>query len=212
MKWGPPCKTDYHMHPWSPGCLVPKKRCHFLNFFFLAQSNNPTHICGCAPPALACSDAALAKMEFRWRTCLVIRELELEISALAEGRQHRESLKDALNKKERVGDAFNMLRLARQKGLVARRTAGAAGGTAAGGVRLLTLEEENRIEEALAEMISVMECLDDVIAPAIEADGASFNKLWGYLTRAGVNDRSQLQRQMEKYSDVYTSRVSNFGR
>ena len=30
--------------------------------------------------------------------------------------------------------------------------------------------------------------------------------------RAGVNDKSQLQRQMEKYADLYTSRVSNFRR
>ena len=33
---------------------------------------------------------------------------------------------------------------------------------------------------------------------------------WGYLSRAGLNDKSQLCRQIEKYADVYTSRVSNF--
>ena len=33
---------------------------------------------------------------------------------------------------------------------------------------------------------------------------------WGYLSRAGVNDKSQLMRQIEKYADIYTSRVSNF--
>jgi hypothetical protein len=32
---------------------------------------------------------------------------------------------------------------------------------------------------------------------------------WGYLSRAGLNDKSQLTRQIEKYADVYTSRVSN---
>jgi hypothetical protein len=41
-------------------------------------------------------------------------------------------------------------------------------------------------------------------------DGAGFNKRWGYLTRAGLDDKSQLCRQIEKYADIYTSRVSNF--
>ena len=50
------------------------------------------------------------------------------------------------------------------------------------------------------------------VGPAIEEDGQHFNRRWGYLTRCGVNDRSQLQRQVEKYADIYTSRVSNFGR
>jgi hypothetical protein len=44
----------------------------------------------------------------------------------------------------------------------------------------------------------------------IEADGMHFNKRWGYLSRAGVNDKSQLMRQIEKYADIFTSRVSNF--
>jgi hypothetical protein len=44
----------------------------------------------------------------------------------------------------------------------------------------------------------------------IEADGQFFNRRWGYLSRAGVNDKSQLMRQIEKYADIYTSRVSNF--
>lgn len=46
--------------------------------------------------------------------------------------------------------------------------------------------------------------------PMIEADGQFFNRRWGYLSRAGVNDKSQLMRQIEKYADIYTSRVSNF--
>ena len=46
--------------------------------------------------------------------------------------------------------------------------------------------------------------------PAVDADGKHFNKRWGYLSRCGVNDKSQLMRQIEKYADVYTSRVANF--
>jgi 5'-nucleotidase len=34
------------------------------------------------------------------------------------------------------------------------------------------------------------------------------NPNWGLLTRAG-NDKSHLARQVERYADIYTSRVSN---
>ncbi len=54
--------------------------------------------------------------------------------------------------------------------------------------------------------------LDEAIAPMVQSDGAMFNERWGHLSRAGVNDKSQLTRQIEKYADVYTSRVSNFQR
>ena len=39
------------------------------------------------------TDAALAKMRLNWRTALILAELELEIEALAQGRQHRARLK-----------------------------------------------------------------------------------------------------------------------
>ena len=44
----------------------------------------------------------------------------------------------------------------------------------------------------------------------LEQDGMHFSERWGYLSRAGLNDKSQFSRQIEKYADIYTSRVSNF--
>ena len=44
----------------------------------------------------------------------------------------------------------------------------------------------------------------------LEEDGKDFSRHWGYLSRAGLNDKSQFTRQIEKYADIYTSRVSNF--
>ena len=44
----------------------------------------------------------------------------------------------------------------------------------------------------------------------LEQDGKDFSARWGYLSRAGLNDKSCLTRQIEKYADIYTSRVSNF--
>jgi hypothetical protein len=40
----------------------------------------------------------------------------------------------------------------------------------------------------------------------LEEDGRDFSRHWGYLSRAGLNDKSQFTRQIEKYADVYTSR------
>lgn len=152
------------------------------------------------------TDAALAKLEFRWRTCLIVRELEREIEALALGREHRERLKDALNKKDQVGDAFNNLRLLRQR-LLQPHSPCVGVCTPAPWSKDL---DEAQINEAIADLLTVMERLDEEIAPAIESDGQHFNQRWGYLGRTGVNDRSQLVRQIEKYADIYTSRVSNF--
>ena len=58
----------------------------------------------------------------------------------------------------------------------------------------------------------VMDRLDQVITPMVLQDGDTFSHRWGYLSIAGVNDKSQLQRQIEKYADIYMSRVGNFGR
>ena len=50
--------------------------------------------------------------------------------------------------------------------------------------------------------------LDDEIAPlAIEA-GHLRSPAWGLMMRAGA-DKSLLARQVERYADIYTSRVSN---
>ena len=36
--------------------------------------------------------------------------------------------------------------------------------------------------------------------PMLEEDGKEFNQRWGYLSRAGLNDKSQFTRQIEKYA------------
>jgi len=152
------------------------------------------------------TDAALAKLQFSWRTCLILRELEQEIEALASGRAHRAYLQDLLKKKERVGYCFNQIRLERQ------RILGSAGRIGSDEplpeADVIRVDGMNRV---LAELLVVMSQLDDKIGPAIQKDGADFNERWGHLSRAGVNDRSALQKQVEKYADLYTSKVSNLG-
>ncbi|EFN59339.1 hypothetical protein CHLNCDRAFT_56697 [Chlorella variabilis] len=157
------------------------------------------------------TDAALAKMKLNWRTALVIAELELEIEALAQGRTHRQQLKELLNKKDMVGDCFNQLRLARQRTLNENAVVKPGrGGRPLGPTACASMDDEQDMNDTLGQLLMVMQLLDEEIGPMIEADGMHFNKRWGYLSRAGVNDKSQLMRQIEKYADIFTSRVSNF--
>jgi len=46
-------------------------------------------------------------------------------------------------------------------------------------------------------------------AHRLGAYGTGVNKHWGYMCRARFSDKSHLMRQIEKYADIYTSRVSN---
>ncbi|KAH9311859.1 hypothetical protein KI387_026894, partial [Taxus chinensis] len=146
------------------------------------------------------TDVSQSKVHFRWRTALICRELEEEFTALACGKDHREKLIRLMNQKEVVGDVFNQLRLALQ-----RRTRGRAAQ-----IRSATEMNDRELTENMQKLLIVMEELDKRIAPMLEADGEHFNKRWGYLSRAGLWDKSHLTRQIEKYADIYTSRVSNF--
>ena len=52
--------------------------------------------------------------------------------------------------------------------------------------------------------------LDKKIAPLARRASELGNPTWGPLMRGG-NDKSLFARQVERYADVYTSRVSNLG-
>jgi hypothetical protein len=146
------------------------------------------------------TDVSMSKVHLRWRTALICRELEKEVKALAYGRDHRTKLIELMNQKEAVGDVFNQLRLALQ-----RRTAGRPAQT-----DKTTNMDERELAENMQKLLLLMSRLDQRIAPMLDADGEYFNQRWGYLSRAGLWDKSHLTRQIEKYADIYTSRVSNF--
>ncbi|CAI6006080.1 unnamed protein product [Closterium sp. NIES-64] len=146
------------------------------------------------------TDVSQSKLHLRWRTCLVCRELEQEVEALIQGHDTRLRLIDLMAQKDRVGDCFNQLRLALQ-----RRTQGQAAQTAAVGEM-----EDGELVRSMQRLLWIMARLDGEIAPLLETDGAAFNDRWGYLSRAGLWDKSHITRQIEKYADIYTSRVSNF--
>ncbi|XP_051127846.1 uncharacterized protein LOC127249189 [Andrographis paniculata] len=146
------------------------------------------------------TDVSQSKVHFRWRTALICRELEMEHSALIHSQSHRAALIELINQKEILGDLFNQLRLALQ-----RRNKGRPAQTVAA-----THMDDRELTGSIQKLLIVMQRLDRKIAPLMESDGNVFNNRWGFLSRAGLWDKSHLMRQIEKYADIYTSRVSNF--
>jgi HAD superfamily 5'-nucleotidase-like hydrolase len=138
------------------------------------------------------SDVHVSKAMLRWRTALIIRELESEVRALEEFRPTEERLTHMMADKEALEHSLASLRLEAQ-----RARFGYAGKA--------TAATEGEIEQLRAHLAD----LDDEIAPLARAAGEIRNLAWGPLMRSG-NDKSLFARQVERYADVYTSRVSNF--
>ena len=68
-----------------------------------------------------------------------------------------------------------------------------------------------RVTEMSERLEQMSEEIERRLEPLLSADGEHFSRRWGYLCRIG-NDKSHLTRQIEKYADIYTSRVSNLMR
>jgi hypothetical protein len=141
-------------------------------------------------------DVHVSKDMLRWRTGLILREIETEILALEGSRKEEAELSALMAQKVELDNRIAHLRLARQK-------AEHPGEPPAGSPSAAALEAAIKAagEESLA--------LDSRIAPLAKAFAALGNPSWGPLMRAG-SDKSLFARQVERYADVYTSRVSNF--
>ncbi|MEW6443286.1 MAG: HAD-IG family 5'-nucleotidase [bacterium] len=140
-------------------------------------------------------DVRVTKDILRWRTALILRELEEEIEAAEGFRSSEIRLAELMDRKERLESRSCRLRLELQ------RKRGPYGPGSPRGERSL-LASLNSLRQQL-------EKLDQEIAPLAKASTELNNATWGLLMRAG-NDKSHLAFQVERYADVYTSRVSNF--
>ncbi|MBI5509293.1 MAG: HAD-IG family 5'-nucleotidase [Deltaproteobacteria bacterium] len=142
------------------------------------------------------SDVHVSKSLLRWRTALVVREIEDEVAALAAFQGEQRALDGLMHDKEAIERRYTRLRLE-----LLRREGGYDGVSEASAAALK--EELQALRAELSEM-------DDKIAPLARRASELANPRWGLLMRAG-NDKSLLARQIERYADIYTSRVSNLG-
>ena len=124
-------------------------------------------------------DVHVAKELLRWRTALIVRELEDEIVDSVGFADQQAALEQLMAEKVDVDRQQARLRM------VGRSAA-----------------------TDLATATATAAELDRRIAPLAKAASDLGNPTWGPLMRAG-NDKSLFARQVERYADVYTSRVSN---
>jgi HAD superfamily 5'-nucleotidase-like hydrolase len=139
-------------------------------------------------------DVHFSKALLRWRTALILRELESEVSALMEFLPGQLELDRLMTVKTELEAELAALRLTDQ-----RRRLGYAEPF------IDIADTKLRIEETRRRLAN----LDDEIAPLARTSGSLRNEAWGPMMRAGL-DKSLFARQVERYADVYTSRVSNF--
>jgi 5'-nucleotidase len=140
-------------------------------------------------------DVHVSKEMLRWRTGLILREMESEIQAMEESRETEAQLRDLMARKAELDARFAQLRLERQR---VQSHYGPAPRTSA-----------SELEASIRGLTEESQQLDARIAPLARSTGEMGNPAWGPLMRAG-NDKSLFARQVERYADVYTSRVSNF--
>jgi 5'-nucleotidase len=126
-------------------------------------------------------DVHVSKNALRWRTALVLRELEDEIKANELFISQSVRLDDLMQQKETLESQLFQVRIQEQRSKVLSQS----------------------------EITRRLEKLDEEITPLVIQSGALNNPHWGLLLRAG-NDKSYLAYQLERYADLYTSRVSNF--
>jgi HAD superfamily 5'-nucleotidase-like hydrolase len=140
-------------------------------------------------------DVHVSKEMLRWRTGLILREIESEVLAMEKARDSDAELRQLMNRKTELDSRLAQLRLARQR---VQHKYGPQPG-----------EKPDELEASIRSLAEESQDLDSIISPLAKAAGAIGNPTWGPLMRGG-NDKSLFARQVERYADIYTSRVSNF--
>lgn len=138
------------------------------------------------------ADVRVSKSLLRWRTALILRELEAELLALEAWRSDEHELVQLMAAKEQLEHRSCQLRLRRS--------------------RVDHGEDDTDLDELSGELETLraeIERMDQQVAPLARAASEIGNPYWGPLMRSG-NDKSHLARQLERSADVYTSRVSNW--
>jgi 5'-nucleotidase len=141
------------------------------------------------------SDVKVSKSLLRWRTALILRELEEEIRAIDAFAEKQYTLSMLMIKKEELEGEYSAIRLERQRN---SKNYGPQ-----------TDRSAARLDERMQELRRQLVALDEGIGEFAASAGQLHNPNWGLLMHAG-NDKSHFARQLEHSADIYTSRVSNF--
>jgi 5'-nucleotidase len=142
------------------------------------------------------ADVHVSSQIRRWRTALVLRELEREVVQERAFAPEQAELERLMQDKSGLEHEQATLRLALQR--VEHGTPPPPEVPASPAL----------LHERLRVLRAATEALDLRIGPLARRSGQIGNEIWGPLLRAG-NDKSRLARQIERHADVYTSRVSN---
>jgi hypothetical protein len=135
----------------------------------------------------------------RWRTALVVQELDLEIRAAATETRRTAQIDALLGERDNLESELNVKRLALERWDQDRQPSP-------------NLSDEAQAEDCRRDVVSLRAAVrqvDDRLEPLLARVGEAFNRHWGYLTRAGHDDKSHIARQIEKYADVYCAKVTN---
>ncbi len=141
------------------------------------------------------ADVRMSKASLRWRTALILRELEDEIIAVNALEPVEAELSRLMADKEEIERRHRLARLELQR---SELKSGAFDHRPAA-----------EIEAELDQLWNSLAAIDQAVAPLARRASETSNARWGTPMRAGY-DISHLARQIEKSADVYTSRVSNF--
>lgn len=143
------------------------------------------------------SDVNASKSQLRWRTALILRELEEEIEVFSQADERHRKIEALMEEKEETEHHMSHTRLAMQR----IKNDGP------------TIPEEQssikELEQQLHDLREQWQAIDDEIVPLVVSESQNFNSDWGYLMWDGI-DKSHLTHQIEKYADLYSARVSNF--
>ena len=141
------------------------------------------------------ADVNVSKSVLRWRTALVIRELEDEIAAVKEFMPQQEVLSERMIRKKDMEADYSAIRLRLQR--------------IRNGHETVDPNERKELSRKLDKLRDRLVALDAEIGPLAQRSGELLNPNWGLLMRTG-KDNSHYARQVERYADVYMTRVSDF--
>jgi 5'-nucleotidase len=149
-------------------------------------------------------DILKSKKSSLWRTCMVVQEIEDEITYTDSRREEISRLSEVELTRARLDDEVNAIKtsLNALERRLERDAPGSSERTRADEERRRLKGELDLVRRALKESTEIADTLEQDVEEG-------FNPYWGLLFKEG-NENSRFGYQVEQYACLYTSRVSNF--